>query len=243
MIREVEMKVLDIHCHILPHVDDGASDIAESIEMARLASSQGITHIAATPHFHSGRDNIEKFLQRREKAVEEFRKELHKENIPIKIIPAAEVAISYGMHKLRNFERLCYGNTKNILLECRKEAFPIWFESEIKEIKNAGFTPILAHAEFVSSLSSDMDRLKNLVDDGLFIQINAMSVTSPFYTSYGRLCKKIIKEGLAHFIATDAHNMKSRLPEITRALERVKKWNGSELYDTASVLFADELNE
>jgi tyrosine-protein phosphatase YwqE len=69
-----------------------------------------------------------------------------------------------------------------------------------------------------------------------------MSVTSPFYASYRRLCKKIIKEGLAHFIATDAHNMKSRPPEITKALEKVKKWTNSQFYDTASVLFEDELN-
>lgn len=229
--------MIDIHCHILPGVDDGARDVTESVQMAGIAFEEGIRCIAATPHYHPFRNNHERFLERRGKALHVLNKALQNYDIPVKILSGAEIRLCYELHKLKGLESLCIEGTRALLIECTSATLPVWFHSELSNLKNEGFIPILAHAEFVSYFDRHLEVLKQYVDEGLLIQVNSMSITAPFYKSYRRLSKKILKNGLAHFIATDAHNVDLRAPKIKNALIKAKSFTGGELYNMAEIIF------
>ncbi len=210
----------DIHCHLLPSIDDGATDLETSLAMAEMAVADGIHTIVVTPHQlgsfgHNTGDQIRGLTQ-------ELQQILDSEGIPLEILPGADVRIEEGMiEKLVSGEVLTLGDhRRHVLLELPHEMyFPL--DNLLTELDRKGIIGILSHPERNAGLLRDPHLLLPLVDRGCLMQVTAGSLMGTFGSRSQELAEWMLEQGLVHFIATDAHGVKSRRPLMQRAYERV----------------------
>lgn len=211
---------VDIHCHMLPGIDDGAADWQESLDMARMAVADGIGTVIVTPHqlgnfAHNQGDQIRQLAQ-------QFQELLQEQNVPLEVLPGADVRIEDGMlQKLASGEVLSLGDLGgHVLLELPHELyFPL--EGILDALSSQGLIGILSHPERNRGILRDCDLLGPLVDAGCLMQVTAGSLMGTFGSASQRLSEWMVAEGLVHFIATDAHGRKSRRPLLRRAFDRV----------------------
>ena len=220
--------ITDIHSHILPYIDDGAKSIDVAVGMAKMALSEGIKRIIATPHFDPETKNIQGFLHKRENGLNELRRKLERNQIDVEIIPGAEVYLVPGIAELDDLELLCIGNTRYMLVEISFIEMPQWLDEILYKIQLRGITPILAHPERSIKISKEPQKLRPLVEKGVLLQLNASSICDTPHRELRKCTRYLIKSGMAHFIATDSHSLKSRPPKIQEALEIVAKDYGSD---------------
>ncbi|MGG3739465.1 tyrosine-protein phosphatase [Aeribacillus pallidus] len=199
--------MIDIHCHILPNVDDGAGRLEDSLEMARAAVNEGINTIVATPHHQNGRYNNPKSVVTKE--VETLNGELQKAGIPLTVLPGQEVRV-YGelIEDLQNGEIVPVG--QYILVEFPANHIPSFAEQLLFDIQTKGYVPIIVHPERNQVFIEQPDRLYKLVMNGACTQITASSVIGRFGKNIQKFCKQLIESNLTHLIASDAHNTTSR---------------------------------
>lgn len=208
----------DFHTHILPAVDDGSKNVAESLEMLNALSKQGINKVAATPHFYANDESVDDFLCRRQKAFELLSDKLTPD-MP-QIFLGAEIRYYNGLSRLEKLEQLCLQGTKLLLIEmpeCK------WSESTLKEIIDIAlsgrYIPVLAHIERCIFYQSEAAFCR-LLSNGVLMQVNASFFSGLFSKSKAiRLAKK----SRIHFIGSDCHNMQERAPEISKAYELLKR--------------------
>ncbi|MFJ7681455.1 tyrosine-protein phosphatase [Peribacillus butanolivorans] len=220
--------MIDLHCHILPGVDDGSKDMQESMAMAKKAVEAGITHLFATPHhlnerYVNGKDDI---IDR----VFELNECLQQENIPLSVHPGQELRIHRELFvSLEKGEVLTLDNTdKYLLLELPSGHVPTYTQELIYELLLKGITPIIVHPERNKELIETRNLLFNLVQEGALTQLTSGSIIGLFGKNIKSFSKKIIENNLAHFIATDAHNMTSRGFTLQEAYEIITKAYGIE---------------
>lgn len=214
------MKLIDIHSHILPGVDDGAKDIETSILILEEMKKQGITDVIATPHFDAQYDNMDDYNKKVENAKKLLDKAVLGKELP-QVHIGSEVYYFKGIGKSYGARSLALANSDYILLELPRRAFD---DDLVKDIQNLydviGLIPVLAHIERYAGERGYKKVLK-LVESGVALaQINAPSLfTSPFK----RITSKLIKNGYISFIATDSHSIDSRPPMMEQALNEVEK--------------------
>ncbi len=221
----------EMHCHILPAIDDGSKDIETSLKMIERLKEQGVKKIVLTPHYYSNEISLDDFLKRRDKAFERLTAALP-EDSP-ELIPAAEVFISDYLFNNESLERLCIGNTNYILLE---HPFTASFgSSDYDRIMNLycdyKVKPILAHIERYKALMEGKYTLDDYIEMGCLTQVNISS----FSDAPRGLRKKLFKllnEGKIHFIGSDAHNLTTRPPEYGDGVEAIRKKCGEEALST-----------
>lgn len=206
----------DFHCHFLPGIDDGSSSAEMSCEMLRLLSAQGVKKVAATPHFYLHNESVESFLSNRDGALETLENHLKGQNSEFPdILTGAEVCIEHEMSLTSGLDRLCIGDTGYILLEIPFTGYSDWMAEEIFNIccKNR-IKPILAHLErYFHSLSEN--QLGDLLSlDDVVVQINAVAFDM---RSTAKFALGLIKSGLPVVFGSDAHNLLSRSPDLSRA--------------------------
>lgn len=195
----------DLHCHILPGIDDGAKDREMSLAMLDMMKEQGVERAVATPHFYAHREkSVETFLEKRRAAFQSIA-----ESSPLPIILGAEVAIEHGISELPGIERLAYENTGLILLELPYRGFESWMTGEIEAVSaEYGLKVILAHVhrylEYYSK--EEMERILRL---DVIPQINNEAFTT-FRERH--FVKRLIKEGRRLAFGSDAHNLTTRRP-------------------------------
>lgn len=211
---------VDIHCHLLPGIDDGAKDWDESLAMARLAIEDGTTTIIATPHQlgnfgHNAGDDI----RRRVFALQQ---QLDQAGLPLKVLPGADVRIEPGLlDKLLSGDVLTLGDLRrHVLLELPHELY-LPLESVIDELARRTMVGILSHPERNEGILRRPKVLAPLVDSGCLLQITAGSLCGTFGPACQQMSEWLLAEGLVHFVATDAHGSRSRRPLMRRAYERV----------------------
>ena len=218
--------MIDLHCHILPDVDDGPPHYAASIEMAKKAVQCGITDVFATPHHLNGRyENSKAHIL--ERALE-FNHYLEREDIPLNIHPGQELRIHRQLFTLLEMDEvLTLGNKgKYLLLELPSGEVPTYTQRVIYELLLKEITPIIVHPERNSEFIEDHDRLFELVQEGALTQLTAGSIIGHFGKRIKFFSKKIIEHNLAHFIASDAHNIGSRGSYLQEAYETITKTYG-----------------
>jgi protein-tyrosine phosphatase len=212
----------DIHCHILPGIDDGAKNLDDSLAMARLAAEEGTATIIATPHQLGsfGRNRGDEIRRR----VIELQQHLEHEGIPIKVLPGADVRIESGMFRgLQSGDVLTLGDhRRHVLLELPHDIY-LPLEPILDELARHGITGILSHPERNEGIMRRPDIVAPLVDHGCLLQITAGSVCGTFGPECQQLSEWLLNEGLVQFVATDAHGPKSRRPLMRRAFERVSE--------------------
>jgi protein-tyrosine phosphatase len=221
---------VDIHCHLLPGLDDGAKSIEESLAMARLAVAEGTTTIIATPHQlgNFGRNAGDDIRCR----VAALQGELDAAKIAIKVLPGADVRIESGMvEAIVQGEVLTLGDhRRHVLLELPHELY-LPLEPVLEELARRKMVGVLSHPERNQGILGQPKVLPPLVDAGCLLQITAGSICGTFGPQPREFCEWLLAEGLVHFVATDAHGARSRRPLMRRAYERV-----AELTDEATAI-------
>lgn len=221
--------MIDLHCHILPGVDDGPSNSELSLEMVKQAVSLGITDVFATPHHLNGQfENTKTEILHR---IVTFNSFLQQENISITVHPGQEIRIHQKIFtSLEQDELLTLGNRgQYLLLELPSNEVPTYTQTIIYELILKGITPIIVHPERNKILLQNVDILVDLVMDGALVQLTAGSMIGHFGKKVKQFSEKIIQHQLVHFIASDAHNTSSRGNYLKEAYEVISKLYGIEL--------------
>ncbi|WP_199620966.1 tyrosine-protein phosphatase [Paenibacillus alkalitolerans] len=219
--------MIDIHCHILPGLDDGAQDVNQSIEMARQAVAQGIHSVIATPHHSDGFhwNEPDQVIG----AIERLNQALALENIPLHIYSGQEIRV-YGqcLKDCQEGRLLTLAGSKYLLLELPAMQMPVQIYRLIEQIQMIGFIPIIAHPERNFVILNDPGRLSDLVDRGALCQLTSHSIAGKRGKKLQELCFELCKRHLIHFIASDAHNVSNRGFLLSEAYEAVDKALGRE---------------
>ena len=220
--------MIDIHCHILPNVDDGSESLEESIEMAKIAESEGITKIVNTSHCHF--DFKYKKGNELKLELEKFNQVLKEENINIEVLLGNE--LYYTSDLIERFNELDFfsmNNSKYILMEFSPINFPKNIEDVIYEIKIRGYIPIIAHAERYKQVQEDVNIVLDCIKEGALIQVNASSILGKNGEKAEDTSKKLLDNNMVHFVATDAHSSNRRRPLIKDSYNYILRNYGKEV--------------
>ena len=221
---------VDIHCHILPAIDDGSSSKTDSLKMARIAVLDGTKSVIATPHqLGSNRKVTADAINN---GILILRKELASENIGLNISPGADVRIDPELPKLiKQGEVLTLADHgKHVLLELPHEKyFPI--DSLLRSLRKQGLVGILSHPERNRGIIKNPDVMWDVIEAGGLLQITAASLTGSFGSSCQEIAELAVNEGLIHFIASDAHDTQHRPFGMRAAYDTICDMAGEELAD------------
>jgi protein-tyrosine phosphatase len=219
---------VDIHCHILPAIDDGATEWDESLAMAELAASDGTTTIIATPHQlgsfgHNSGDAIRH-------SVRELEQRLRAAGVSLTVLPGADVRIEEQLvERLLSGEVLTLGDHgRHVLLELPHELY-LPLEPIIERLSRHNIAAILSHPERNQGILRRPDVLAPLVDAGCLMQITAGSLCGAFGAECQQSAESMVVDGMVHFVATDGHGARSRRPLMSRAYDRVSQLAGLDM--------------
>lgn len=223
--------MIDIHCHILPGIDDGAQTIEDSLNMAREAVKEGIHTIIATPHHKNRQYDNEKnsIIQK----VGELNSHLYKEGIPLKVLPGQETRI-YGEildDYLDGGKILPLAETAYLFIEFPSGHVPRYTDQLFYELQTEGLIPIIVHPERNQEIIENSDLLYRLVTNGSLTQITAGSLCGYFGKNIKKFSQQLIEANLTHFIASDAHNVHNRTFKMSEAMDEVEKIYGIDTVD------------
>lgn len=209
----------DLHIHIIPGIDDGSQSEVISEQMLLQLASQNITTVIATPHYRNDLPK-ERVLQ----AFEQLKQIAQKKVPSIQLFLGNEILLSDAMiSEIREGRVFSLADSRYYLIEALPQVEYRSLYSALQEVVTLGYAPILAHMERYGCLDHRIDRVKELVEAGCYLQVNVSTVMLPFYQAQYRFIKGLLNQDLIHFIATDAHNMDHRKPELLPALKRCKK--------------------
>ena len=214
--------MVDMHCHILPGIDDGAESMEESLEMLSIAANNGVTAIVATPHFYFDDMDSAEFLAKRRVLTEELRERGKSiENCP-DIIEGVEVAAIYEMIGRTDLRSLCIGGTNHMLLELPFQEYPHWINELIYSLELSGITPIIAHPERNRQIRISPELLYGLVCGGVPAQLNINDMGDVPDRNTMMFFKTLIENHLVHFFGTDAHGSEWRTPAYGKFIAELK---------------------
>lgn len=227
--------LVDIHCHILPGIDDGASSLEDALAMAAMASADGIQITIATPHvdhFYLPRPRQE-LLDR----IRDLGQAMRERSIPLQVLPGADVHIADSLPKrVGRGEILTLADTgRYILLEQPHDVY-VPMGRLVQELQAVGVRPILSHPERNGAIQSDPEVLWELVGRGCLLQVTAGSLLGEFGPASQRSALVMLDHGLVHFVATDAHSPRHRPPLLSDAWQWLSDHAGPQ---AASRLCAD----
>lgn len=216
-------KYIDMHCHILPGVDDGAKNLKDTEQMLKIAYQEGIRAIVATPHHHDRRGKAS--IQQLNCQLQKVKELIQEMNINMKIYPGMEVFfVQEILEELDQGTIATIGKSSYILIEFSPEAPFSYIQRAVQEVQMKGYRVIIAHVERYSCLTKNIDKIRSLVEMGAYIQVNASSIIGGFTIKH--FIKSIMKEHLVHLVGTDAHDTEYRPPAIKKAAVYVERKHG-----------------
>lgn len=214
--------MIDLHCHILPGIDDGAADLDVSLEMARMAVADGIVTVACTPHVLPGvYENSGADIRARVRGLSAA---LENAGIPLLVTSGADAHLDpYLPDGLRSGDIPTLGGTRFFLLEPPHHVAPPRLEAFTFGILTAGFVPVLTHPERLSWVDDHYPLIQRLAEGGVLMQLTADSVTGRFGRRPQYWAERILDEGMADLLASDAHDTRERPPRLGEARDAVGK--------------------
>ncbi|HEX7154450.1 MAG TPA: CpsB/CapC family capsule biosynthesis tyrosine phosphatase [Thermoanaerobaculia bacterium] len=221
--------MIDIHHHCLPGVDDGPRDLAEAVELCRAAAEEGIETIVCTPHVLRGRwQNTSR--QELERRMTELQATLG--DTP-RLLLGSEYFFAHDINEVLESGSgiIPLAGSRYVLIELDANAVPPLIEQPLYRMQLAGWTPILAHPERNKVLQVKPELLASLVAAGVRTQVTAESFTGRFGTTAEKSARQMLAAGLVHFLASDAHNLKRRPPNVREALAIVAELAGADVAD------------
>ena len=209
--------MIDLHCHPLPFLDDGAADWDVALAMARIAVAEGVTQWVATPHWSDTPGESEQVQTR----LAELRERLAAAQLPLVVHPGHEVVLSPRLlAALREGAALPLAGSSYILLETAHLARGAYILNAVFQLQSSGYRIVLAHPERVRPWHDDLSKLRGLVARSCFLQVNAGSLVGDFGKEVRRAAERLLRLGWVQLLASDAHNADSRPPRLRPALAR-----------------------
>jgi len=219
---------VDIHCHMLPAVDDGAGDMATALAMAEMAVADGVGTVVVTPHQlgafgHNRGDDIRR-------RTSELQRALAAARIPLTVLPGGDVRVEDDLPgRLATGDALTLADRgRHVLLELPHELY-LPLDGVLASLRRRAIVGILSHPERNAGLLAQPQLIAELVDAGCLMQVTAGSLAGAFGPPSQQLAEWMLGQGLVHFLASDAHGVRSRRPLLGRAFERA-----AELVDEAT---------
>ena len=217
------MVLVDIHCHILPGIDDGSKDWGTSLKLAQDAVADGITHAVCTPHTLNGR-----YLNHKEdviKLTEEYQQRLDAAGIPLTVFPGHEVRLSGGLPQALDDDDILFLDEDNtyMLLEFPSNAVPHYAKNMVYELTSRGIVPIVVHPERNNEILDNPELLQTFIEMGCLVQVTASSYTGIFGKKIEDCSRAFIKAGQCAFFASDAHDLPRREYQMKAALDKLAK--------------------
>jgi protein-tyrosine phosphatase len=206
-------ELIDLHCHLLPGIDDGAKSLDISLEMARMALRDGITTTACTPHIlPTVYDNRGPQIKA---AVQQLQTELVRADLPLRLVSGADVHVAPDLAEgLKTGRVLTLNNSRYFLLEPPHHVAPPQLEDHAFRLHALGYISILTHPERLSWIDVHYSLVQRMAHNGVWIQLTAGSLTGRFGRRPRYWAERMLDEGLCHILATDAHNTSSRAPRL-----------------------------
>lgn len=208
--------MIDLHCHLLPGIDDGARDMKESLALARLAYINGIRKVIVTPHIYPGRYNNDANNIRN--VFTTFKQTLQDYDIPLQVGMAAEVRICPEIPMMLEqnlIPFLGYSDGYSILLlELPYQQIPLGSDKIISWLMQRKIRPLIAHPERNAEIVSNLKKVQPFVELGCWLQLTAASVAGFFGHKIQQCTHQLLEKGWVSVIATDAHNQESRPPDL-----------------------------
>ena len=217
--------MIDIHCHILPEVDDGPKTWETAEEMCRLAAQDGIEHSVATPHandrYFYDRDYLLQLLETLQHRVGD---------IP-KLSLGCDFHLSYEnmQSALMTPQKYCIGNSRYLLVEFSNFSISQQVDDWFQQMQSLEITPIITHPERNPILQQDLERVRHWIDLGCAVQVTASALTGFWGARAQKVAHCLLKEKAVHFLASDAHETRRRIPLLSAARKIVEKEYGEEL--------------
>jgi protein-tyrosine phosphatase len=218
--------MVDLHHHLLPGLDDGATDLETSLEMARMAAKDGITHIVATPHANN-RYQFDR--DRNEEMLAALRETLAREGIQITLGSGCDFHLSYDniQDARQHPHKYSINGQQYLLIELPDHAIPPQIDDSFYDLRLAGITLILTHPERNPTLQKQPERLKTWVQQGMLLQVTTSSVIGHMGPVAEKMARKLLSDRWVQFLATDAHNLTRRPPKMRAAYDAVSSKYGA----------------
>lgn len=228
MAQPSAARLIDLHTHIAPGVDDGAQTAEDSLAMARAAVADGVGQIVATPHIPFSRMTRQEFGQH----LENLRRLLAGQQADLEVHLGAEVSLEPDILRwLADGLAWPIEATRYILVELPFFGFPPYTDDVIFRLQVAGYKPILAHPERNATLAARPDRLGPLVERGVLTQITTTSILGGFGTQAKSAALAFLERGWVHVLASDAHSVSHRPPTLTEAAREAEKIIGPQAWN------------
>ena len=212
--------MIDLHCHILPGLDDGPTSQEQSLAMAEIAEADGITVIVATPHVRGDLPSPAQIIT----GCQDLNDTLQDKGCQLKILPGAEV---YAMANPTQLKARTIYSSRYVLIEFPLTHLPAEADQAIFNLRVNGFKPIIAHPERIPSVIDSPQRLANLLTGQVYVQLTAGSLTGSFGPGPEKCARYLLKKGLVHFLATDSHGADFRRPVLSKGLKIASKLIGN----------------
>lgn len=230
------MGYIDVHCHVLPGVDDGSDNMDETVEMLKIAMKSGISDVIVTPHYKHGRVGTPRNVV--EEKIRQVEKYAELSGINVKLHPGTEIYYNSSLEeKLESGWLARMNDTDFVLLEFNPMETFQYVKNAIDDVFSLGFHPVLAHVERYQCMLAKPENVKTLHDEGCRIQANAGSIAGDFGFKVKHFLKKLLKDQLIDYVGTDAHDCKRRKPEMLKCADVIRKVCDGEYAD--DVLFAN----
>lgn len=219
MIREL----YDIHCHLIPGVDDGAQSMEESLDALRMEYEEGIRHVIFTPHV--SREDTQEACKMRGEQFHRLQEELEKSELrgQMKLYLGSELYYSDSIVELLDMEpayRLA--GSQYILVEFSPFVEYKNMYQGLRKLITRGYVPILAHVERYRCLTKQEERMGEVEELGIYVQINAAAIISGKLHPTNRFMRMMMKQGRIHLLGTDSHGIHRRPPQMRKAVQWIE---------------------
>jgi protein-tyrosine phosphatase len=214
--------MIDLHCHMLPGIDDGAPDRGVALAMARCAVADGITVTACTPHIYPGLyDNDRNGIAR---AIKAFQDLLAEEGVQLRLVNGADTHLAPDLIAgIREGRVPTLNDSRYLLLEPPHHSMPPRFEESVFSLRTAGIIPVITHPERLSWIEDNYGIFQRLVQGGSWMQVTSGSLTGRFGSRPRYWGERMLDEGLVHILATDSHHIDRRPPLLAEGREAAAK--------------------
>lgn len=225
--------MIDIHCHLLPGIDDGPDDLETALEMARIATANGITRSVLTPHIHVGRyQNLRESIKN---DLKKFRAALNKADIPLDVRAAAEVRLMPEIQQMVQDGQIPflgeYQGKQVMLLEFPHENIPPGSDKLVEWLLAQDIRPMIAHPERNKDVMRVREKITPFVSAGCLLQLTASSVAGYFGPVAHQRANELLEQGWVTVLASDAHNPEFRPPELEAGRKAAAEIIGEEEAD------------
>ncbi|OUP64776.1 hypothetical protein B5F13_07100 [Drancourtella sp. An177] len=223
-------RFIDMHCHILPGVDDGSQTPEETKEMLRQEWEEGTRVIVATPHYHKTRGKNDLVLIKEQLVLtRKLAREVHPK---LQVCLGMEIYYSDVIPELlKTGEVIPIRKSRYVLVEFSPGDSFRHMQNAVKLVQMKGYSVVVAHIERYTCLRNDISNVEYLKEMGAYLQVNTGSIVGDYGRNVKKFLREILKRNLADLVGTDAHNTAKRRPSMQKAYEEVKKLCGQEYAD------------